>query len=92
MTKNSANGKSIIVGLINQSKYWSFDRWGNAKNTGLLLGEYRFKFQDTSVRFERKTESGWFNVASDYYKNIVLTENGVKIGNRYWNTEKIFGI
>jgi hypothetical protein len=92
MTKNSAAGKSTIINLINQSKYWSFDRWGNAKNNGLLMGEYRFKFQDTSVRFERKTESGWFNVASDYYKNVALTDSRLKIGSKFWNVEKIFGI
>lgn len=94
MSKNSSKGKSIIVDLSQKSLHWDFDRWGNGKNSGdLLKGQYRFKFQDNSVRFEKKSGDIWVNLGSDYYKNIQITETGgLKIGNSVFVIAKVFGI
>lgn len=94
MTKDAMKGKNIIVELCMKSPYWEFDRFGNAKNTGdLLKDQYRFKFQDTSVRFEKKYNDGWINLTSDYYKNMLITESGgLKIGTRVLSVANIFGI
>lgn len=92
MTKNSSKGKSIIVDLIQKSPFWDFDRWGNGKFS-VLKGQYRFKFQANSVRFEKKSGDTWVNLGSDYYKNIQITETGgLKIGNSVFVIAKVFGI
>jgi hypothetical protein len=49
------------------------DRYGHLKSP---KGQYRLKFQQTSLRVERKYPDGWFNIASDYYSNIKADEQG----------------
>jgi hypothetical protein len=63
------------------SKGWSEDRWGNFKKVikrdkDELL---RCKFQATSMRFEVKTGSKWFNLSSDYYKNIKVIDDKIQV-------------
>ena len=61
---------------------WSVDRWGNYKKTSDTGKQYRVKVQKTSMRLERKMEgagSEWFNVVSDYFKNIVVVDDHVTI-------------
>lgn len=94
MTKDAMKGKNTIIEFLMKSPHWEFDRWGNAKNSGdFLKDQYRFKFQDTSVRFEKRSGDMWVNLASDYYKNVLITESGgLKIGNRVLSVAKVFGI
>ena len=61
---------------------WSVDRWGNYKKTSDSGKLYRVKVQKTSMRLERKMEGAggeWFNVVSDYFKNIVVSNGHVAI-------------
>lgn len=94
MTRKSANSKMALIDVLNSSPNWELDRWGNYKYCGTSLkGSYRFKFQDTSVRFEKKgTNTGtWLNIASDYYKNIVIDQNqNVRIGTMNLSGIKLF--
>ncbi len=97
MTKTSENSRNTLINLLTASGVWTEDRWGNFKYTGSnLTGDYRFKFNTTSVRFEKKVifESGsvkydWINIASDYYKNLKFVDNKVSLGLKTLNN-KIF--
>jgi len=59
------NIKSILL-----ENGWLLDRWGNFKRD-----DYRVKMQKTSMRYEVKHSTGWINLRSDYYKNVMVTEN-----------------
>lgn len=88
MTKTSETSRNILINILKASGVWTEDRWGNFKYSGYnLTGDYRFKFNTTSVRFEKKVifESGcvkynWINLASDYYKNLSFRDNKVSLG------------
>jgi len=83
----------IIKAWLEQFTEMEKDNYGNFKQIMPSGKEYRIKFQTTSVRFEVKMifeassyspkRSEWMNVSSDYFKNIVITEdNKLKIGNK----------
>lgn len=61
---------------------WVGDRWGNL-NKVVDGKKHRIKFQDRSLRFEQKNEqyNMWVNLRSDYFKNIVIESDCIKIGN-----------
>lgn len=48
---------------------WILDSYGNYKQNG-----YRIKMNKTSMRHECKSGSRWFNLRSDYYKNVVISD------------------
>ena len=97
MTKTSETSRNTLINILKASGVWAEDRWGNFKYTGSTLsGDYRFKFNTTSVRFEKKVvfdsgsvKSDWINIASDYYKNIKFVEDKVSFGKKTLNN-KIF--
>jgi hypothetical protein len=75
--KHTQNIKDVLL-----SKKWDKDRWGNFKKIIKRGGKeelFRCKFQATSMRFEVKTNSGWFNLTSDYYKNIKVIDNKIHV-------------
>jgi len=50
------------------------DRYGHLKSP---KGKFRLKFQQISLRIEKKyPDGGWHNIASDYYANIKVDEQG----------------
>lgn len=68
---------------------WKIDRWGHYHKevavTNTISGEkfkreYRIKMQATSMRIERKV-AGWVKVNGDYYKNLTLEDNNLKLSN-----------
>lgn len=96
MVKVSLNNKLALENLITRSIHWEFDRWGNGKYIGGLdiKNKYRFKFQKTSVRFERYIEANkeWGLIESDYYCNLIVEEKTFKIKNRTFSIYKVFGL
>ena len=50
---------------------WTLDAYGHYKITANGK-QYRLKVQATSVRYEVKVGTDWFNKASDYYKNVEI--------------------
>lgn len=72
---------------------WHLDGHGHLKKSGLrkfqvsanetreTLQHFRLKLQKTSVRFEVKRSDGsWFNIKSDYYKNLGVRPDGTLAG------------
>ncbi len=58
-----------------RSKGMIEDRWGNFKET-IKDNQYRWKFNKTSLRVERKVGKGWVRILSGYYKNINIEKDG----------------
>lgn len=65
---------NICMALI-QAK-WEQDRYGHFKKEVLGANpvNYRMKMQKTSLRYEEKTGGTWRLIASDYFKNIEVSE------------------
>ena len=77
--------KLVILDALNISKVWEKDRWGHFKRTletDRGTKTVRLKIQRTSIRFELKHGTEWINIASDYFKNIVLHEQSLRISTR----------
>lgn len=58
---------------------WEPDRWGHLQQTVTRADgdkRFRMKFQARSVRFEVKSGSNWFLLASDYYSKMSLRPDG----------------
>lgn len=73
LQKQTATLKETIV-----NRGWVEDRWGNFKKE--MNGHtYRFKFLKVAVRFERKYPGGWFNVSSDYIKNVEILDDCIRV-------------
>jgi hypothetical protein len=51
------------------------DRYGHYQKTFKNGKTYRLKFGKTALRFEVKTDYGWFNIVSDYFKNITSSSS-----------------
>lgn len=77
MTKAQIHKESIKSMLV--SNGWEYDRWGHLKKTLPKGTQFRAKLQKTSVRFEKRIDSRWFNSISDYYKNITVGSDHIKI-------------
>lgn len=84
MASNKLEIRSVLL-----AQGWTEDRFGNLKSRS---GIARVKFQATSMRVEKKitykeTFPGytpppeWKNIVSDYYKNVVIKDGRVCIGN-----------
>ncbi len=73
--------KRAVIEAKAGSLGWTKDRWGHWKKD-IDGTQCRLKMQKTSVRFEKKINSGWFNVASDYFKNFQVIPEGIKIMGR----------
>jgi hypothetical protein len=58
---------------------WKVDRWGNYKKISDTGKEYRVKIQKTSMRLETRVSGGWFNIVSDYFKNIQIVDGNITI-------------
>lgn len=77
MTKAQTHKEAIKDMLV--SNGWEYDRWGHLKKTTPKGTLFRAKIQKTSVRFEKKINSRWFNSISDYYKNIIVGIDHIKV-------------
>lgn len=68
--------KEEAIRALRASTRWTEDRFGHFKLDSANGTKYRFKIQDTSIRFERQVLIGgtneWFNIVSDYFKNTSL--------------------
>ena len=81
--------KMEVTITLEKSSVWNRDRWGHFR-TAHNGQAYRLKLQDLSIRFEKSVfvagKAEWLNLASDYYKNVRITEsNGkpiLRIGDR----------
>jgi hypothetical protein len=78
MTKTSRINLISDIEVTLFDNGWNKDRWGNFKKE-MNSRNYRIKLQKTSLRFEVKGGSGWINILSDYFKNIEVVEEGIKI-------------
>ena len=77
------------IANVLKSQGWTEDRYGNLKARS---GTVRVKFQENSLRVERKIAykpspfytkpPEWVNVVSDYYKDIVLVDGRITIKGR----------
>jgi len=71
MTPNKKNQKIIEKMKIQlESKGFVEDRYGNMKNDGEI---YRYKFQVTSYRYEKKIDTKptrWVKLSGKYYKDV----------------------
>jgi hypothetical protein len=86
MSKKNDNIKKEIMDFLS-SKGWVKDSYGNYQKK---IGdkEFRMKFNDTSVRYELKLKfedmdysgpsSEWRRIKSDYYKDLSVSEKGIK--------------
>ena len=67
-TKNQKIVNKMITHL--ESKGFIQDRYGNMKDK---TGIYRYKFQTTSYRLEKKIDTKptqWMKLSGEYYKNV----------------------
>jgi hypothetical protein len=77
---NQAARGDLIVNIRHTLKTngWEVDRWGNYK-INRNERSYRVKLQKTSLRYEVKGGNRWVNILSDYFKNIEVVDEGIKI-------------
>ena len=71
-----------------ESKGWKKDSYGHYQKTESNGREYRFKFNDISVRYElkihhagtqySKPSSEWMRLKSGYFKDLSVSEKGIK--------------
>jgi len=71
MTKRQRENHIEKIKSILNSNGWLLDRWGNFK-----IDDYRVKMQKTSMRYELKCGKNWVKLRSDYYKNVIITDEG----------------
>ena len=72
MTTNKKNQKIIDVMITAiKSKGFVDDRYGNYKKTEDGR-EYRYKFNATSYRYEKKFGDSWMKLAGAYYKDVKI--------------------
>ena len=74
MTKTSKRNQAVINKMkeLLISKGYHEDRWGNIKNPDET---YRYKFQATSYRYEKKidtTPPHWMKIGGKYYKDVKI--------------------
>lgn len=67
MSKHKQAAVALIARSLVPVLFTRQDRFGHYKTPA---GVFRLKMQAISVRFERKTASGWFCVRSYYYKDL----------------------
>ena len=67
---NKKNQK-VIDYMIDHIKIKGYksDKYGNWKDK---TGEYRYNFNATSYRFEKKIDSKWYKLSGTYYKNVQI--------------------
>ena len=70
MNKKNQETKDAMITAI-KSKGFVGDRYGNYKKT-VDDREYRYKFNTTSYRYEKKVGDSWMKVAGTYYKNVKI--------------------
>ena len=72
MTKNKKNQKTMdaMVAVV-KARGFIIDRYGNYKKTA-GDSEYRYKFNTTSYRYEKKVGDSWIKLAGTYYKNVKI--------------------
>ena len=63
--------RESIKNFLAQSTGWKVDRYGNLVNEEK---NRRYKFNDTSLRFEVKSGKDWIRVRSGYYKNLTVED------------------
>lgn len=75
--------RNDFCNALSNSNLWKADRFGNYLYIGPKFSphSYRFKIQTTSARLEFQVifadgRKEWRNYRSDYFKNIVIDENG----------------
>lgn len=68
--RKQAMNKAQFQRAMNGSD-WTLDAYGHYKITANGK-QYRLKVQATSVRYEVRVGTSWFNKASDYYKHIEI--------------------
>ena len=72
-TKNAETIATISKLIIGNG--FKVDRYGNYKK--IIEGdEYRYKFNPTSYRFEKKVMGGWMRIRSMYYKDYRKISGG----------------
>ena len=77
MTVNKAKNQETIntISKLISSKGFKVDRYGNYKK--IINGvEYRYKFNPTSYRYEKKVIGSWMRVRSMYYKDYRKISGG----------------
>jgi hypothetical protein len=71
MTKLAEKNKQLMVEVLDNSKSWAINPYGNYVNTT----GYKVVFHDNSFRVERKTKLGtWFRVNGGYYKDVTVID------------------
>lgn len=72
MTMNKKNQETMdaMVTMIKRKGFVG-DRYGNYKKT-VNGGEYRYKFNATSYRYEKKVGGSWMKIKGTYYKNVKI--------------------
>ncbi|MFA6199025.1 MAG: hypothetical protein WC679_01300 [Bacteroidales bacterium] len=93
--KQNPNKLKLIELLVHNG--WKVDRYGHYKKeyqTKQGIKTYRFKFQETSVRYEVKssfvqeffgkaeTVTNWIKLDGDYYSKLVVNDDSIRIGTR----------
>jgi len=76
MTKKENDIKQEIGNFL-QAKGWTKDAGSNYKNE-LNGSVYRMKFNTNVLRYEVKSEAGWVRLRSGYWKDISITEKGIR--------------
>ena len=74
MTKTSKRNQVVVSKMkeVLIAKGYHEDRWGNMKNSDET---YRFKFQATSYRYEKKIDTSptrWIKIGGRYYKDVKI--------------------
>jgi len=78
MSKKNQTVRDAIVKVI-KGKGFTSDAYGNYKNAD---GDRRFKFNQTSFRFEGRIDTkpvSWMKIMSSYYKNVMIKDGKVTI-------------
>jgi hypothetical protein len=70
MNKKNQETMNAMITVI-KSKGFVGDRYGNYKKTEDGR-EYRYKFNTTSYRYEKKFGDSWMKLAGAYYKNVKI--------------------
>ena len=71
ISKRNQKVKEYIIKTI-ESQGFTEDQYGNWKDKD---GTYRFKFQATSYRYEKRintSPSHWIKLSGTYYKNVEI--------------------
>lgn len=80
-----AISKDDLIAELKNSNTWKEDRFGHFKKEIIrngIIGKYRIKVQEISVRLEKQLvmEDGrkeWFKITGSYFKDIVKIDHGV---------------